>query len=125
PSLLCRPWSSVSVRSILDHVSNGIRDPGRFEAFRIDANDGDISLRRFAAAFIIQDFEIITHGLLAFELRRQPHPNRMAVANPLGKLCKDFNARHPHVIRLKHRLPLLSTAAKELFLRLLEESKIV
>jgi hypothetical protein len=97
---------------ILDDVSNGIWDPRRFEAFRIDANDSDIAVRHFVAALIIHDFEIITDGLLAFELRRQPHPNRVPVANPFGKLCKDFDARHPDVIHLKHRLPWLSSAAK-------------
>src|ERR1700739_4742513 len=72
---------------ILDDVSNVIWDPGRFEAFRIDANNGDISLRGFVAALIIHDFEIITDRFLAFELRRQTHSNRVAVANRFGELC--------------------------------------
>ena len=53
--------------SNLDDVSNGIGDPGRSEVFHIDTNDSDVSLRGFVAALIIDHFEIITYGLVAFE----------------------------------------------------------
>src|SRR5215468_4545389 len=106
-------WGEVArTLCIFDDVSNRIWDRGCFEVFRIDTNDGDISLGGFVAAWIIQDFKVITDGLLAFDLRRQSHANRVPVGNPPGKLCEDLDARHPDVIRLKQPLPFPASGTK-------------
>src|SRR6516164_7172200 len=107
-----RTYLNTNSLRVLDDVSNCIGDRGGFEPFRVDANDSDISVRNLVVASIIDDFEIITNGLFALDLRCQPDSNRVAVANRFRKLREDFDARHPYLISLKQLLPVLSSRTK-------------
>src|SRR5215471_12982136 len=98
--------------SALDDVSYGSRNRSSFEVFRVDANDGDISFRDLVARSIIHDFEIVTNCLLTLELGRQPHPDRVAIADWFGKLGEDFDPRHPYVVCLEQLLTGLSSRTK-------------
>lgn len=111
--------------STLNDVSYDIRNRSGFEAFRIDANDSDISFGDFVTRSIIHHFEIVSNRLLAFELGGQPHPNRVAVGDWFGELSEDLDTRHPYVVCLEQFLSALSSRPKQLFFGLFEESKKV
>src|SRR5262249_23612399 len=107
---------------ILDDLSDGIRNPRRFES-RIHAYHGDITGSEPFAAVIIYNFEIVSNRFLSFDLRIQPHSNRRAVPDRSRELGECFHSRHPDVVFLDERLPLLARNAEQLFFGLLNEPK--
>ena len=86
----------------------------------IDTNHSDVSLGLLRTSYVIDDFKVVTHRLLTFELRIQTHSNRRTGTNRPYKFRECFDARHPDTVFFEQFLAICSGRAKQVLFRVLD-----